>query len=321
MTAAQRTHVVTPAVASAAAVHAAITLTTVPQTITTGITSPAVCRVLSITGNAAGIAGSVGLVGTDANGDGVTDAIALNGIATVLGSVAFATLTSITLPARTAAANTVSIGIGDVFGLSGHIGYEADVTLAERMASGATAYTSEAVGTVDAVNNTVAAVIVAGDTLRWTYFDRGMDAGQIAELRQMIAEPTTATYSDADLAALIARYPLIDEDENEPDDSTWTPTYDLNAVAANIWGKKAAAFAGLYDFTADGGTFHRSQAAKEMRAQARYYSARRAPSSLRIHVDHRYERDMQSTYWDKGGGTGTDDRSYVANRAEDEDDE
>jgi hypothetical protein len=317
--AAQRTHVITPAVASAAAVHAAITLTTVPQTITTGITSPDECRVLSITGNAALIAGSVGILGTDANGEAATDTIALNGVATVLGSAASAVVTSITLPARTHIGDTVSIGIGDVFGLPGHIGYEADVTRAERMASGATVYTAESVGTVNAVNNTVAAVIVAGDTLRWTYFDRGVDANFIAELREMIAEPTAATYSDADLAALIARCPLIDEYENEPDDTTWAPTYDLNAAAANLWGKKAAAFAGLYDFTADGGTFHRSQAAQEMRKQARYYSARRAPSSLRVHVDHRYERDMQSTYWETGG-TGVDtNHSYVANLAEDDD--
>lgn len=128
----------------------------------------------------------------------------------------------------------------------------------------------------------------------------------IAELRVMIAEPTTATYSDADLAEIIARYPLIDSYEQEPDDLTWIPTYDLNATAANVWGKKAAAFAGLYDFTADGGTFHRSQAAKEMRAQARYYSARRAPSSLRVHMDPSFERDMQSTYFQTTGLASTD---------------
>jgi hypothetical protein len=318
--AAQRTHTVAPAVASAAAVHAAITLTTVPQTITAAITSPDVCRVLSVTGNAALIAGNVGLVGTDANGEAATDTIALNGVATVLGSVAFATLTSTTLPARTAAANAVSIGCGDVFGLPGRIGYESDITLCQRKAAGATAYTPEAVGTVDATHNTVAAVIVAGDSLIWTYYDRGVDANLLSELRSMIAEPTTATYADADLAALVARYPLIDKYGLEPDDVSWTPTYCLNSAAANIWGRKAAAVAGLYDFTADGGTFHRSQSAKEMRAQARYYSARRAPSSLRAHVDHDYERDMQSNYW-QNGGTGDYDRSYVVNLSVDEDDE
>ena len=141
----------------------------------------------------------------------------------------------------------------------------------------------------------------------------------VSELRDMIAEPTTTTYSDDDILGVIERFPLIDVYELEPDDLNWTPTYDLNAAAANLWGKKAAAFAGLYDFTADGGTFHRSQAAQEMRKQARYYNARRAPSSLRIHVDHRYERDMQSTYWDRGGSA--HDLSYVVNLAEDEDDE
>jgi len=141
----------------------------------------------------------------------------------------------------------------------------------------------------------------------------------VSELRDMIAEPTTTTYSDGDLLGVIERFPLIDVYELEPDDLNWTPTYDLNAAAANLWGKKAAAFAGLYDFTADGGTFHRSQAAQEMRKQARYYAARRAPSSLRVHVDHRYERDMQSTYWETGGATGNEDRSYVVNLAEDDD--
>jgi len=96
----QRTLTIVPAVASAAAVHAAVTLTTVPQTVTTGITNPVVCRALSITGNAAGMAGNVTVVGTDANGDAASDVIALAGTSTVLGVVAFATVTSIALPAR-----------------------------------------------------------------------------------------------------------------------------------------------------------------------------------------------------------------------------
>jgi hypothetical protein len=309
---------ITPAVASAAAVHAAITLTTVPQTVTTALTSPAVCRVLSITGNAAGMAGNVSWAGTDANGDDASDTLALNGTATVLGVVGCLTVTSITLPARTHAGDTVTIGIGDVFGLPGHIGLTADVTLAERMASGATVYTAEAVGSVDADHGTVAAVIVAGDTLRWTYLDRGISGDQLDELRDMIAEPTTTTYSDDDLSIVIARYPLIDEHELEPDDLDWTPTYDLNAAAANLWGKKASALAGLYDFTADGGTFHRGDAYKNAMSQARYFAARRAPGSFRAHVSRNYERDMQSTYWDKGGGANLTE-SYVVNRAEDDD--
>ncbi len=126
-------------------------------------------------------------------------------------------------------------------------------------------------------------------------------ATDIADLRDMVAEPTTTTYSDDDLAAVIERFALIDSGGYEPDDVDWTATYDLNAAAANIWGRKRAALATMYDFSADGGTFHRQQAFENAGKMARHYSARRAPSSLRVHVDHRFERDMQSTYWDKGG--------------------
>lgn len=309
--AAQRTHVIAPGVAAAASVHAAVTLTTVPQTVTTAITDPDVCRVLSITGNAAGMAGNVSFIGTDANGDAATDTIALNGTATVLGTVAFATLTSFTLPARTAAGNTVSIGCGDVFGLPGHIGLTTDVTQAERMATGATVYTAEAVGTVDTDNATVAAVIVAGDTMQWTYYDRGASGEMVTELRDMIAEPTTATYSDDDLLTVLAKYPLIDSSGYEPDESSWTATYDLNAAAANLWSRKASALAAMYDFKADGGDFKRSQLYENAKAQARYYGSRRMPGSFSVKRPKHEERDYQSTYWDSGETTLDD--SYVAN--------
>jgi len=147
----------------------------------------------------------------------------------------------------------------------------------------------------------------------------GASMALVPELRDMIAEPTSDTYVDADLSALIERFPLIDSNELEPDDSLWTATYDLNAAAANIWGRKAAACAGLYDFSADGGTFHRSQAAKDMRAQARYYQARSAPSSLRAHIDHDYERDQQSDYW--RDSSELQPASYIANAAEPDEDE
>jgi hypothetical protein len=299
----QRTHVVSPEVASAASVHAAITLTTVPQTITTGITSPDVCRVLSITGNAAGIVGNVTVNVTDANGEVNADVIALNGVATVLGVVGSATLTSIELPARTHAGDTVSIGYGDVFGLPGHIADTTDVTQAERMATGATTYTSEAIGAVSETYSTVAAVIVAGDTMRWTYYDRGLDGQDIGTLRRMIAEPTTATYSDSLLSEYIGKYALTDSEGYEPDDTSWTPTYDLNRAASVIWYEKAMLYVGDYAFTADGSTFHREQAYQQAMKAASRFASMAAPSSLEVHVDHDYERDYQSTYWSDPTGT------------------
>lgn len=165
----ERTQLIAPAVASAAAVHAAVALTTVAQTVTTGITSPACYRAVSVTGNQASVAGSVVVTGTDWSGATITDTLTLSGTATVAGVRAFKTVTSIALPALTGAGDTVSVGIADVFGLYADITASGDVMLQERAASGTTEFTIEATGTVDVTNGTVATTIVAGDRVRWTY--------------------------------------------------------------------------------------------------------------------------------------------------------
>lgn len=104
--------------ASATAVHAAVALTASAQTITTAITSPAAPRNVSVTGNASGIAGNVVVTGTNYNGDTITETIALSGASTVAGTKAFASVTSIALPAKTnTSGDTVSVGIGSVLGL------------------------------------------------------------------------------------------------------------------------------------------------------------------------------------------------------------
>jgi hypothetical protein len=114
---------------------------------------------------------------------------------------------------------------------------------------------------------------------------------QIAELRRKVAEPTYDNYSDALLADYIERYPLVDsvgeapyiDDDGELEDNEyWTPTYDLNAAAAAIWSEKASTLAGNYDFSADGASYHRSQAYKQAQEQARYYSARRSIKTVTL---------------------------------------
>lgn len=104
--------------ASATAIHAAVALTASVQTVTTAITNPATPRNVSITGNASGITGNVVITGTNYNGDTITETIVLNGTSTVSGAKAFASITSIALPAKTnTSGDTVSIGIGSALGL------------------------------------------------------------------------------------------------------------------------------------------------------------------------------------------------------------
>jgi hypothetical protein len=116
----------------------------------------------------------------------------------------------------------------------------------------------------------------------------------IATLRRRAAEPSEATYRDEDIAAVIERFPLIDADDNEPDDTNWTATYDLSAAAAELWAEKAMALTGSYDFDADGGSYKRSQAYEQAMKNARYWGKRRAPASLRVHIDDEFERDYQA---------------------------
>lgn len=109
---------IAPAANSATAVHAAVTLADgAPTTVTTAITNPDVPRTVTVKGNAAGIAGDVVITGTNILGAVITDTIALNAATEVEGVKAFKTVTSILLPARTTAGDTVSVGWAKKFGL------------------------------------------------------------------------------------------------------------------------------------------------------------------------------------------------------------
>lgn len=124
-------------------------------------------------------------------------------------------------------------------------------------------------------------------------------AEQVTQLRRMTAEPTSSpTYADADLQGYIEAHPVMDARGELPytwDTATtpptqtanpnWAAAYDLHAAAADVWEEKAAAYAGLFDFKADGSDFSRSQAYEQMMARVRYHRARRATATMRA-VQH-----------------------------------
>lgn len=112
-----------PAVGAVAAVRAAHTDTGSQVVLTSGITNPAVPR--NITATAGGTAADVKAIqvivtGTDAQGDEITEtlpAFTVNTTGTVTGNKAFATVTSITIPAHDGTGATTSIGTGAKLGL------------------------------------------------------------------------------------------------------------------------------------------------------------------------------------------------------------
>ncbi len=102
----------------------------------------------------------------------------------------------------------------------------------------------------------------------------------IDQLRRMVAEPTQDTYSDALLSAALTRYPLADAAGVLPSSTAWAGSWDFNRAAADVWDEKAAAVAADFDFTADGGSYQRSQAHAQMLGMARLFRARRSTGVL-----------------------------------------
>lgn len=111
-----------PAVGATTAVHAAIADTGAQQVVTTAITSPAVARNVTATAGGTGAnitAVSVIVAGTNVYGEAITETLPAFTAATpgtVVGSKAFATVTSITVPANGTGVTT-AVGTGAKLGL------------------------------------------------------------------------------------------------------------------------------------------------------------------------------------------------------------
>lgn len=102
----------------------------------------------------------------------------------------------------------------------------------------------------------------------------------VSKLRRMINESGTATYTDATLADYIAIRWQHDDMGRDPVDSSWTATYDLNGAAADLWAEKLAELDGKFDFSADDGSFSRSQLVENAMKMCKHYKARSAPRPL-----------------------------------------
>jgi len=117
-----------PAVGTATAVHAAVTSTASQQVVTTGITNPTTPR--NVTATAGGTAADIKAIqvivtGTNAYGDTISEtlpAFTVDTAGSVQGAKAFATVTSITLPAHDGTGATTSVGLGGHGATVGRLG-------------------------------------------------------------------------------------------------------------------------------------------------------------------------------------------------------
>jgi hypothetical protein len=106
-----------------------------------------------------------------------------------------------------------------------------------------------------------------------------------------------ATYTNTVLNAYAKKYALLDRlgtspqyiqtlsSVTEPEFTVnpyWIATYDLNAVAADVWQERASALADAFAFSADGARYERQQKYDMYMKQARYYRSRRSPGSISL---------------------------------------
>lgn len=122
-------------------------------------------------------------------------------------------------------------------------------------------------------------------------------AAMIAQVRRMVSEPTTTTYSDAAIQGYIETYPCVDDQGYDPywwntgttpptQTATvgWVPTYDLHAAAADIWQEKAATLASGFDFSTEGQSFSKSQAYEQAMKMARYHDSQRNARTITMRM-------------------------------------
>ena len=130
--------------AGATTVLSARSLTGLEQIIVTGITDPKIFRVLSVTGNTAGMDQTVIIIGLDWGLRPIADAIELDGTSTVDGVKAFRKVTKIILPAQSAGGQSVSVGTAEILGLHSPISTADDLQQIGQKASAGTSYSIQA---------------------------------------------------------------------------------------------------------------------------------------------------------------------------------
>lgn len=114
----------------------------------------------------------------------------------------------------------------------------------------------------------------------------------IGKVRRMTNEKFNTSYTDAEIQTIIETYPLVDGEGFAPDQDNWTPTYDLNAAAATIWEEKASGRTQNFDFSADGGSYSRSQSYEMAMKQARYFRSKRGMKTMEMESTPKKDDDV-----------------------------
>jgi hypothetical protein len=111
------------------------------------------------------------------------------------------------------------------------------------------------------------------DPVRYlTSTDSTSEAEARAKLGRMTDYTTEPVLTTDDLDDLLSAAARPDADGLDRSDADWTPTWDLNAGAAEGWARKASKAAANFNFAEDGQRFDRAQIYAHCAAQQKVYA-------------------------------------------------
>ena len=95
-----------------------------------------------------------------------------------------------------------------------------------------------------------------------------------AQIERMVLATEDPALTADEITDLVSAAARPDSDGYARTDTAWTPTWDLNAAAADGWSRKAAKAHNLFNFAEDGQRFDRSQIYANCVTQRDYYAAK-----------------------------------------------
>jgi hypothetical protein len=101
------------------------------------------------------------------------------------------------------------------------------------------------------------------------------------KLALMVMADEDPELSEPQLADLVERARRPDTEGHTYPEDAWTPTWDLDAAAAEGWRRKASLAVARFDFAEDTQTFSRSQIYSHCIAQAEEYG-RRSMGAIKV---------------------------------------
>lgn len=102
------------------------------------------------------------------------------------------------------------------------------------------------------------------------------DAATLTRVKTLSAWEQRPALTEAEVTAAIQAHPTVDRWGLTADVDTWTPTFDIYAAVAELWGIKAGRVAGDFSFTADEAQYDKGEVMAHCLAMEAKYAAMRA---------------------------------------------